>query len=304
MSLSPTFSIVVPTYNRLPFLKQALRSVWSQTNADFELIVVDDGSTDGTEEWLAAQSQKLRYRRQQNQGPSSARNAGIEMATGDYVAFLDSDDLWFPWTLSTIARAIEQFGSPALIVGSALEFEDRPPDLQPAELAATHFADYLASSRMNYFLGVNVCIAKRSVVLSSGGFDPELWAAEDFDLALKMGIKKGFVLIRGPYTLAYRRHDASLTGQMRSVVAGSRRLIANEHAGRYPGGPTRSKDRQSVITQVVRPVTLAAIGNADLRGALDLYLKTFWWHVTQARLKYLLGFWIVLFSRTRKTSPS
>src|SRR4051812_6017095 len=102
---SMLFSVVVPTYNRLYLLSRALETVCAQTHADFEIIIVDDGSTDGTREWLASHGAPVPVRvlEQSNRGPGAARNLGIREARGDYIAFLDSDDLWFPWTLETFA---------------------------------------------------------------------------------------------------------------------------------------------------------------------------------------------------------
>ena len=106
MSRGPRFSVVIPTHNRLDFLKQALSSVWTQTFTDYEVVVVDDGSTDGTRDWLAAQGKRIRAIRQPNRGPGAARNFGAREAQGNYVALLDSDDLWFPWTLDVFSWAI------------------------------------------------------------------------------------------------------------------------------------------------------------------------------------------------------
>ena len=106
------FSVVIPTYNRAQLLRGTLESVWRQHFADFETIVVDDGSTDQTQEYLCTLGDKVQVIRQENCGPGAARNAGARAARGDYVALLDSDDLWFPWTLNVFANAIEQFGRP------------------------------------------------------------------------------------------------------------------------------------------------------------------------------------------------
>src|SRR5947209_429690 len=98
------FSVVIPTYNRAAYLRQTLASVLTQECQDFEIIVVDDGSTDATPVVLESFGGKLRVFHQKNQGPGAARNLGASNAGGEYIAFLDSDDVWFPWTLSTYAR--------------------------------------------------------------------------------------------------------------------------------------------------------------------------------------------------------
>src|SRR3712207_6270965 len=97
---NPTVSIILPTYNRAKFLPQAFGSIRSQTWTDWELIIVDDGSTDETPEFLkeltANFQQPVRYICQENQGAYGARNTGLDHAIGKYIAFFDSDDLWLP----------------------------------------------------------------------------------------------------------------------------------------------------------------------------------------------------------------
>src|SRR4051794_5139151 len=106
------FSVIIPTYNRLQLLKEALDSVWRQTFTDYEVIVVDDGSTDGTRDYLESLGDKLRFFVQPRRGPGAARNLAAQHANGEYLAFLDSDDLWFPWTLATFAEVISRHRFP------------------------------------------------------------------------------------------------------------------------------------------------------------------------------------------------
>src|SRR5262249_11921042 len=95
----PFFSVIVPTFNRVELLKSTVNSILAQRYADFELIIVDDGSRDETLEYLGTLGAKVSVLRQSNQGPGPARNRGAQIATGEYLAFIDSDDVWFPWTL-------------------------------------------------------------------------------------------------------------------------------------------------------------------------------------------------------------
>jgi len=100
-------SVVIPTYNRLPRVKDAIDSVLKQTYRDFKLWVVDDGSTDGTGESLRVFGNKVKYISQDNSGVSAARNLGLRVSRGKYVAFLDSDDLWEPRKLEIQVRWME-----------------------------------------------------------------------------------------------------------------------------------------------------------------------------------------------------
>ena len=113
MSYRPFVSVVIPTFNRARQVQAALKSVLAQTYREFEAIVVDDGSTDGTgdaiQELISNGAKQVRYFFQPNQGQSAARNKGTDEARGEWVAFLDSDDVWLPEKLEWQVRAIEQF---------------------------------------------------------------------------------------------------------------------------------------------------------------------------------------------------
>src|SRR5438874_2268449 len=128
----PLFSVIIPAYNRATLIGQTLDSVFAQNRNDMEVIVVDDGSTDGTLDIVARYGDRVRILQQSNKGPGAARNAGLRAATGDYVAFLDSDDVWFPWTAQTYATVIAQNDHPAFVAGRPLVFESAA-DLQPQQ---------------------------------------------------------------------------------------------------------------------------------------------------------------------------
>ena len=104
MRAKPGVSVVIPTYQRRHLVTDAVRSVLAQTYRDFELIVVDDGSVDGTEDMLSALDGELHYHRQPNRGVGAARNTGVALARGSIVAFLDSDDVWLPDHLATLVE--------------------------------------------------------------------------------------------------------------------------------------------------------------------------------------------------------
>src|SRR5579871_6735110 len=119
----PVFSVVIATYNRLNFLEQAVNSIFAQTFEDYELIIVDDGSTDNTRDYLNSLSGRLKPLYQPNKGPSAARNLGVKSAIGNYIAFLDSDDVWLPWTLATFHELIVKYREPSLLCGAVAIFD-------------------------------------------------------------------------------------------------------------------------------------------------------------------------------------
>jgi glycosyltransferase involved in cell wall biosynthesis len=173
----PLFSIVIPTFNRLHSLKETVDSVWKQNFTDYELIVIDDGSTDGTANYLSNNSSRIKFKLRRNAGPSAARNAGIDMAVGDYVIFLDSDDLWFPWTLGTYAAAIESHKGPSIIIGSWLEVDAKDLGMLPAVATANKFIaypDFLEASQHSIFWATNNVAIRRAAIGPSCRFDENM----------------------------------------------------------------------------------------------------------------------------------
>jgi glycosyltransferase involved in cell wall biosynthesis len=118
------FSAIIPTYNRAPFLPEALDSVLTQGLSDTELIVVDDGSTDETKAVIAGYGDRVKYVYQHNRGPASAKNRGVMRATGKFISFLDSDDVWLPAKMRTELDLFERFPTADVIVSDCKEWID------------------------------------------------------------------------------------------------------------------------------------------------------------------------------------
>jgi glycosyltransferase involved in cell wall biosynthesis len=306
MSRTPTFSIVIPTYNRLGFLKRALSSVWAQTFTDFEVIVVDDGSTDGTTEWLAAQGARMRTITQANRGPGAARNLGTREARGEYVAFLDSDDVWPSWTLETFAGLIFKHDFPAVLAGKMMEFQDeRELDpIRPEPVRADYYTDYFASFRAGYFVGAGMMVLRRDVLVAYGGFIEERVNAEDHDLAFRLGTEFGFVQVLAPLTLGWRRHPISETAAHWRTCAGILRMVDRERQAAYPGGASRMRERREILTRHARPVTLSCLQQGMQREAWTLYRATFAWNALLGRVKYLSFFPFLALAELRRRPQS
>jgi hypothetical protein len=289
---SPFFSVVVPTYNRRSMLERALRSVWAQTCDDYELIVVDDGSTDGTAEFLATLGSDVRTVRQENHGPSAARNAGARIARGDYLAFLDSDDTWFPWTLSNFAEALAE-GSTSVLHACWLEIrgDTSVADMRAEPLRTARYDGYLdAGAKGDIHLAAGRIVVARTVFEEAGGFDIRLRCGEEHDLALRLGLAPGFIQVLAPYQVAYRRHPDCTSRDVGACARGASLIVAREKSGGYPGGPQRRGDREHIIARTVRPVSIACLVAGRWRDAWDLFSCILPWSLGQARWKYLLGF--------------
>ncbi|RBP45315.1 glycosyl transferase family 2 [Roseimicrobium gellanilyticum] len=299
------FSVIIPTYNREQYLRDTLASVLQQTFNDFEIIVVDDGSTDGTVAYLSSLKGKLTLIQQSNAGPGAARNLGMQHATGEYLAFLDSDDLWFPWTLETYAEVIRTASKPAFIAGKPLLFRSEAELAQASAQPTTilQFRDYLATNHEWRWLGASAFVVRRDAALGCGGFAQKNMNAEDADLALKLGTAPGFVQVGGPATLAYREHAANITMVLEKTLTGLWYIINTENAGGYPGGAERARERWRIISYHVRPILLTCLQTGDKRAeAWRMYRATLRWHLATSRWKFLLGFPLKAVRSARRSS--
>lgn len=280
-------SLIIPTYNRHAYLRACLDSVFAQTRAPDEVIVVDDGSTDGTVEMLAAEP-RVRLLQQANAGPGAARNLGAAAATGTYLAFLDSDDLWLPGALEAMAGLIDTYGHPALLFGKFEDFSEDVPNVDPDTAPMGNvYADYIASAADGCFAGAGMMMIRREAFEAVGGFDPARINAEDHDLALRLGTTAGFVQVTAPVTVAHRIHPGNEMGDATKNLAGLRRLVAREAQGAYPGGPARRAARRQIISRHVRAAVLGAARAGQFGAVFDLYRDTFLWNLRAGRAAYL-----------------
>lgn len=180
-----TISAVVPTYNSRETLGSALQSIAQQTVPIAETIVVDDGSSDGTAEWVQEAFGWVRLIRTPNRGPSLARNRGIAEASGDWIAFLDADDEWHPQkTECQIAVTLSSADVVDLVASDwTRSFPDPLPDLpQPLPTTEISFVDTLVLNRFQ----TSTVLVRREVISRLNGFDDSVDGAEDWDMWLRI----------------------------------------------------------------------------------------------------------------------
>lgn len=283
------FSVIIPTYNRKAYLQECLETVFAQTHAAHEVIVVDDGSTDGTVEVLSAKGGQIQVIRQTNAGPGAARNRGAEAASGDYLAFLDSDDLWFPWTLATFVKLIELHANPSLLFGRYVDFQTRDElsAIAEEEAAGDAYSDFLLSHTKGYFCGAGMMVISRRAFHEISGFAEDFLNAEDHDLALQLGAARGFVQVVAPITVAHRLHCHNEMADMGKTLKGIWRLVENEKAGSYPGGADRRFALQDIIARHARSAVISALREGSAKEAWPLYRATFGWNLRMGRFAYL-----------------
>ncbi|QSQ20214.1 glycosyltransferase family 2 protein [Pyxidicoccus parkwayensis] len=288
----PFFSIVIPTYNRARLLEETLASVFAQEETDYEVLVVDDGSTDDTLETLARYGERVRVFQQRNAGPGAARNLGIREARGEYVVFLDSDDLWFPWTLATYRRVLREQGGPSVVMGTAASFARReelaPVTHEPVQVVC--FADYLASAGDRTPRTACVVAVRTEALRRVGGFTPLRINGEDYDLLYRLGTEPGFAWVRAPVTVGYRQHGGSSSTTLELSYQGTVYQLEQERLGRYPGGAARRRERLEMLLYNLRHVSqwLLSLRRVDL--ALALYRRGLPFHLAAPRWRYVLGF--------------
>jgi glycosyltransferase involved in cell wall biosynthesis len=202
-------SIIIPSYNNLRHLPRAVESARSQTYPDREIIVVDDGSTDGTVAWLRDNGGDLRWAEQPNGGPGAARNTGLGMADGKYVQFLDADDTIHPEKLARNVPLLESREDVSLVFSDCInidcagvDYGERPPPLRPDESALSRLI-------VENFLQLNSALIRSAAIAEIGGFDDCRTAQEDWDLWLRLALR-GHRFHYQPGVLAYYHHDGSV----------------------------------------------------------------------------------------------
>ena len=190
MPASPGVSIIIPAYKVAPFMRETLDSVFAQTFTDFEVIVINDGSPDTLqlEEVLEDYRDKIIYLKQANQGAGAARNAGLRVARGEFVAFLDGDDVWLPNFLSEQVRLIQSDGDYDLVYADALNFGEGVPgnrtsmQTNPSHGKVTF--ERLLCGECNVI--TSTVLARRQPIMLVGCFDESIVNSQDFDLWLRL----------------------------------------------------------------------------------------------------------------------
>jgi glycosyltransferase involved in cell wall biosynthesis len=214
--MTPSVTAAIPTYNRARYLRGAVESVFAQTYTDYEIVVVDDGSTDDTPEVVAPYRDRIRYVWQPNAGRSAARNRCIAEARGRYISFLDSDDRWLPGKLELHVEVLEERARVGMVHGhvDVIDDNDAPRD----DLTAFHHELWTRAHRngvtyAGYALDCR-CFSsattfRRSVFDRVGTYDESL-ALDDYELYLRVALEYEIVFVERSIAL-YRYHDENMS---------------------------------------------------------------------------------------------
>jgi glycosyltransferase involved in cell wall biosynthesis len=274
-------SVIIPTYNRLATIARAVDSVLSQTYPDIELIIADDGSTDGTCESLAGYGDRVRIVKQPNRGPSAARNLGARAARGEILSFLDSDDSWLPDKIARQVEVLERGGPevPCCICNAALDAAPgRPATSFAAAAIPTEIGEgFILNPEMllaTRFLLFNQVVAiRRAVFEKIGGFNEDLWLLEDHEIALRLSLEGRWGFVSAPLVEKYES-EGNLGGTARQdhtrhlmAVENVLTLFLTEHPELAPALRQAVERERRGLREAVRGSRLAADPSAARAAA-------------------------------------
>ncbi|MDX9703487.1 MAG: glycosyltransferase [Candidatus Auribacterota bacterium] len=250
----PKVSVIIPTYNSVRFLSDTIDSVLNQTFDDIEIIVVDDGSTDNTSELMARYvsrfPDKIKYIKQRNQGPAIARNTGASYGNAEYIAFLDSDDLWLKEKLETQLAFFEKYPEYSFSYSDVYAM-DEDGNIGKTMMRLKHpvSGEFFYNLLKENFISLPTSMIRRKCFDKVGGFsaDPQIISTEDHHLWLKMAryYKGGYI---DKPLAKYRIHSGSLSSQC--ICQRKRELlvidkIAQEFPDMYATGLKHFRDAKS-----------------------------------------------------------
>lgn len=217
---TPQVSIVIPAYNAMTYFPETLKSVLEQTFQDFEVVIVNDGSSDDVEQWVSQVTDpRVKLVSQQNQGLSGARNTGIAHAQGQYIAFLDADDLWDVSKLEKQVRVLDTEPQVGLVYtwSALIDRHSKPTGrLLKGDAEGRVWTDLI---QQNFVANGSNPMVRRRCFETVGQFDLELRSNEDHDMWLRIALQYSFAVVKKPLT-QYRILDNSL----------SKNLLVMEHS--------------------------------------------------------------------------
>jgi len=306
----PLVSVIIPTYNRMEHLQLAIESVLSQTFSDFELIVVDDGSTDNTKEMISQKYlDKLTYVWQENQERSTSRNNGVSLARGKYIAFLDSDDFWEKEKLSILVSNLEDPRNKDYILACSSVWRT---DLQGSRLTAFpsgRIKNLPDMSLEDFFEGPKIYASPSNMLIrteylrKAGGFDPSIFYGEDWDLIIRLRSLGKFLYIDIPL-LNYRvnpnsTQEISDETNIQRYLTNRLRILDKNSYLLQDDGSTIQKTKASLFEETA--CRYFAVGNLN-RGFeyLSLIMTKHSSQKNKNRILQQICHWVVLGAVERK----
>ncbi|MCR8915829.1 glycosyltransferase [Marinobacter panjinensis] len=261
MESNPLVTVITPTYNRADFLPEAIDGVLAQTFGDFELIVVDDGSTDNSSEILAdyeAKDSRVRIFRQENQGQSVARNRALAEARGEYICFLDSDNYWPPEKLQQQVALFDEHPEVDVIYGDTITIDENGVELTRHNM--TRYSGHIAKWMLrDNCVSMNTAMARRKCFDDMGGMSGQRRVADDYDLWLKFSAQFQFLYV--PEFWAYYRVMDDQISSDKTARFASNEAIIHDFRRSYPDAVSEEEFNAGFAVFYVRKARyLAAVG--------------------------------------------
>jgi glycosyltransferase involved in cell wall biosynthesis len=301
----PRVSIIIPTYNRERFVLRAVASALNQSFGDFEVIVVDDGSTDKTRAALEPYKNRIQYIYQGNCGASAARNTGIEVARGEWLAFLDSDD---EWEIEYLAKQMKRAGeTPGLCMQTTdcvfvgRDGESKSYFAMNGSLPHFKGKDYLVFEEPFRFVvehgpwQVGATIIRSDAIKRAGLFDTGLRISEDLDLMARVALQGPFGMIRETLGTIYRREEPIECLTYQAIKHPLQARESDEQLYQKLARIETLKPRQRRVLNSIMGANRRAMGNflfeeGRVAEARNCYKRAFWTdHSIRSLGKYVLS---------------
>lgn len=236
-----TVSVIIPAFNQARYLAEAIRSAVAQTRPAFEIIVIDDGSTDVTPDIAQGFREHVRYIRQPNQGLAGARNAGIAAANGEFIALLDSDDVWRPDHLALLSTAAARWPEAVAWIGSGACIDAAGRDLPQSSGHAARSATWIDRRQLLRANAIipSAALLHRERLVHWGGFatDHRIHGCEDWDLWLRLSLDGPLIGLPAA-SVGYRLHPSSMSTNL-ALMAEAARQVMERAVGAEMGDPTQ-----------------------------------------------------------------
>lgn len=238
----PTVTVIIPTYNHAEYVLDTLRSVFTQTYTDYEVIVVNDGSPDNTSEILMplAAEGRIRYIEQTNQGQAAARNRGLREATGEFVAYLDDDDLWPAEKLLWQVENLRSDHRLVAVAGERVTINVCGDQIAENRFAPGHVSRIELYSG-NPFASPGQVLIRRSALEAVGGFDTTIWGSDDLDLWFRLEEVGDIVKVQR-LALKYRMHESNASHMKERMLVNTKAVIT-KHLAKEPRSIRRECER-------------------------------------------------------------
>ena len=287
---NPTVSVIIPTYNRERLIARSVKSVLNQTYRDFEIIIVDDASTDNTEEVISSfNDERIRYlRHDKNRGEAAARNTGIKLARGEYIASQDSDDEWLP---EKLGKQIELFKNTSPKVGVVYtgfwKIENNEKTYIPFSWVNQKDGDIHKELLKGNFIGSPVALVRKECFKKVGMFDEKHFHLVDWEMWLRVSKYYHFKYIDEPLVVAYYRSDNVSANQNAFIEA--HELILEKYFQEF-------KKERKLLTKWCVDINDLLISNGKVKKARSYLIKAL--KVSPLNIKLLVAVLLTFFGRS------